>query len=183
MTRFILNEGLVSERDLGKIDMVSLNAGDTVTAYLSGAGGYGDPFSRDPALVRKDVILGFVTASGAEIDYGVVIKVGEVDESATATLRAGRTSPRPVDFDYGEEREAWESVFDDERMVALNRALVGHAPAQRQRIRKTIFGSIDERLLVPATEKRHDFRDLMGEGDEIAVSFEQLLSAIPDAAT
>ena len=119
----------------------------------------------------------------AEIDYGVVIKAGEVDESATEILRAGRSSPRPVDFDYGEEREAWESVFDDERMVALNRALVGHAPAQRQRIRKTIFGSIDERLLVPATEKRHDFRDLMGEGDEIAVSFDQLLSAISDAAT
>jgi N-methylhydantoinase B len=183
VTRFILNEGLAGERDLGKIDMVSLNAGDTVTAYLSGAGGYGDPFSRDPESVRKDVTLGFVTDSGAQIDYGVVIKAGEVDECATETLRAGRTSPRPVDFDYGEEREAWESVFDDERMVALNRALVGYAPAQRQRIRKTIFGSIDERLLVPATEKRHDFRNLMGDGDGIAVSFDQLLSAIPDAAT
>jgi hypothetical protein len=88
-----------------------------------------------------------------------------------------------VDFDYGEEREAWESVFDDERMVALNRALVGYAPAQRQRIRKKIFGSIDERLLVPATEKRHDFRNLMRDGDGIAVSFDQLLSAIPDATT
>ena len=125
----------------------------------------------------------FVTASRAETDYGIVIKSGQVDQLATEILRAGRTSSRPVGFDYGEEREAWESVFDDERMVALSRALLGYAPAQRQRIRKMIFGSIDKRLLVAATEQRHDFRNLMGDGDDMAGSFDQLLSAIPDATT
>ena len=28
-----------------------------------------------------------------------------------------------ADFDFGPEREAWESVFDDEVMLALNRRL------------------------------------------------------------
>ena len=59
-----------------------------------------------------------MTASRAHIEYGVVIKSRKVDELATERLRAARTSPRPVRLDYREEREARESVFNDERMVA-----------------------------------------------------------------
>ena len=50
-----------------------IHNGDTLTEYISGGGGYGDPFTRDPALVGKDVKKGVVTVEGAARDYGVVV--------------------------------------------------------------------------------------------------------------
>jgi len=53
-----------------------------------GGGGYGDPFDRDPELVQQDVLDGYVSRSGAEEDYGVVITDdGTVDWEATELLR------------------------------------------------------------------------------------------------
>ena len=124
-----------------------------------------------------------MTASRAQIECGVVIKSRKVDESATERLRAARTSPRPVRFDYREEREARESVFNDERMVALNDTFLGYAPARKQCIRNTIFGSLGDRLLALATEDRHDFRNLVANGDELTVSCDQPLSAVPDVTS
>jgi N-methylhydantoinase B len=65
--------------------------GDVISFQQSGAGGYGDPFERDPARVLDDVLDDYVSVASARRDYGVVI-VGEgadlrVDEAATAALR------------------------------------------------------------------------------------------------
>ena len=120
-----------------------------------------------------------MTASRAQIEYGVVIKSRKVDELATERLRAARTSPRPVGFDYRDEREARESVFNDERMVAMNDRFLGYAPARKQCIRNTIFVALGDRLLALATEDRHDFRNLVADGDELTVSCDQPLSAVP----
>ena len=38
-----------------------------------GGGGYGDPFTRDPEAVLRDVIEGYVSLGAAERDYGVAI--------------------------------------------------------------------------------------------------------------
>ncbi len=64
--------------------------------YVNNAGGgWGDPFERDPELVKRDVRDGYVTVAGAAADYGVVV-VGDpeehpegltVDAAATARLR------------------------------------------------------------------------------------------------
>jgi N-methylhydantoinase B len=56
------------------------------------AGGYGDPFERDPQAVLHDVRNGKVSVEGAERDYGVKIAVQpwQVDEDATRVLRARR---------------------------------------------------------------------------------------------
>ena len=54
-----------------------------------GGGGYGDPLDRDPALVARDVGLGYYTAEQAAALFGVVIADG-VDLAATQTLRQSR---------------------------------------------------------------------------------------------
>ena len=62
-----------AQLDLGADQIVHLNP--------PGGGGYGDPFERDPELVRQDVAAGYVTPEGAERDYGVAIRFsGTKDE-------------------------------------------------------------------------------------------------------
>ena len=43
---------------------------DTLTFEVPSGGGYGDPGERDPALIERDIELGFVTREGARRDYG-----------------------------------------------------------------------------------------------------------------
>ena len=59
------------------------------------AGGYGNPFERDPQAVLHDVRNGKVSLEGAERDYGVKIIAHpwQVDEDATRALRARRKTP------------------------------------------------------------------------------------------
>jgi N-methylhydantoinase B len=42
-----------------------------VTIVTPGAGGYGDPRARDPALVRRDLAQGVISARVAREAYGV----------------------------------------------------------------------------------------------------------------
>ena len=52
--------------------------------------GWGDPRQRDPALVARDVRLGFISDETAARDYGVAVTgEGRVDEAGTAALRKG----------------------------------------------------------------------------------------------
>ncbi|WP_314173909.1 hydantoinase/oxoprolinase family protein [Streptomyces winkii] len=68
-----------------------LEAGDTLANETGGGGGCGDPFTRDPAAVARDVRNGFVSAVAARESYGVAVRTEDftVDDAATATLRAG----------------------------------------------------------------------------------------------
>ena len=67
----------------------ALKPGDTVQVNMNAAGGYGDPFDRDPQLVIGDVLDGYVSIDGAREDYGVIIDgpTLTIDQSATAQLR------------------------------------------------------------------------------------------------
>jgi N-methylhydantoinase B len=47
---------------------VPLAPGDTIDILTAGGGGWGDPRARDPARIREDVRLGYVTAAGAAAD-------------------------------------------------------------------------------------------------------------------
>jgi len=80
--------------------MIDLNPRQIVHLNTPGGGGYGDPLSRDPELVRHDVIAGYVTPEGAAREYGVVVRfTGSehelvrlpeqwvIDEEATRKLR------------------------------------------------------------------------------------------------
>jgi N-methylhydantoinase B len=61
-----------------QVDLVN---GRVVHLNLPGGGGYGDPFVRDPELVRRDVIAGYVSPEAAARDYGVAVRfTGKDDE-------------------------------------------------------------------------------------------------------
>ena len=64
-----------------------------VTQY---GGGYGDPFTRDPAMVLDDVLEEKLSLGRALAAYGVMIRDGRVDATATALLRAQRPVAAPV---------------------------------------------------------------------------------------
>lgn len=63
--------------------------GDIITFFNPGGGGYGNPRERDPDLVRRDVLYGYVSPEKAKEAYGVVIdpETGMVDDCATAEQR------------------------------------------------------------------------------------------------
>ncbi len=64
----------------GLNDDVPLPAGTLLRLRTTGGGGWGDPFRRDPELVRLDVVRGLVSELAAARDYGVVVRGGEVVE-------------------------------------------------------------------------------------------------------
>jgi N-methylhydantoinase B len=75
--------------------MVSVPARGEVTMRLPGGGGYGDPATRDPALVLEDVVDGRVSVEAARDVYHVAVQgrgaTLALDADATARLRtAGR---------------------------------------------------------------------------------------------
>src|SRR5689334_466476 len=68
---------------------MTMKKGDLFRHEVAGGGGWGDPLERDPALVLRDVLNGFVSERAAREDYGVVLtgKPLIVDDAATAALR------------------------------------------------------------------------------------------------
>lgn len=136
--RTVLNLGGNDERELGKVDLLELKAGDVVTVMTPGGGGWGDPYRRDPAAVLSDLRRGFITAEAALRDYGVVMSGDAVDERATSARRADAREAAGA-FSFGLERDAWERVFDDARMNALIGALAGLPVSARQQERRRIM--------------------------------------------
>jgi N-methylhydantoinase B len=93
LARTVINPGPGEEPVHGKQSR-EFAYGDVISFQQSGAGGYGDPFERDPALVLEDVLDDYVSIAAARDEYGVVI-AGQgtdlcVDERGTAALREGK---------------------------------------------------------------------------------------------
>lgn len=76
--------------------LLTLHRNDVFSHVLPGGGGYGDPFERDPELVRDDVRNEFVTAAAAREEYGVVTDGRSVDQAATRALREAHTAGEPA---------------------------------------------------------------------------------------
>jgi len=141
--RLTLNPGTERESNLGKIDVLMLEAGDVVQFETSSGGGFGDPFDRDPQLVLADVQAGLVTAPAAESDYGVVIRAGAIDTKATEARR--RKRPVSAEFvDVGPERRAYEQIWSDEVVSEMLRLLATYPtrlrPILRNRVRHWVEG-------------------------------------------
>lgn len=141
--RTLLNAGTPGERELGKIDAVRVRRGDRITVLTPGAGGFGDPYARPPERVAEDVRKGFVSKRAAEEDYGVVLDGdGRVDAAATAARRRQRgAKPLPA-VSTGRMREAWDEIFADELVTALNRRLYGQPPGPANHRRNQVFAEV-----------------------------------------
>ena len=68
---------------------MTIRRGDVFRHEVAGAGGWGDPLDRDPAMVLRDVRNELVSLASAQADYGVVLagKPLAVDEAATRARR------------------------------------------------------------------------------------------------
>ncbi len=88
----LINPGAKDEKKIMKITGYRLKKGDLVSVRSGGGGGYGDPFERDPEMVRLDVVRELVSMEAAREQYGVVLdkRTLAVDEAATRRLRARR---------------------------------------------------------------------------------------------
>ena len=86
-----------SRRRLTRPSDFPLDRGDRVRIRTGGGGGWGEPQSRDPAAVARDVRDGLVSVADAASIYRVVIEAdaGKVDHAATEKLRAGRAGAAP----------------------------------------------------------------------------------------
>jgi N-methylhydantoinase B len=74
---------------VSKMVGIHIAKGQKVRLETPGGGGYGDPGTRDPEAVARDVRLGYVTHEKAVSDYRVAIAGdGTVDRSATMELRS-----------------------------------------------------------------------------------------------
>jgi N-methylhydantoinase B len=84
LSRFTING---EPRDPGALNFAE--PGAVVDFHNPGGGGYGDPFERDPGLVERDVVYGYVSLERAREDYGVVINPRTMrhDPDATAKQR------------------------------------------------------------------------------------------------
>ncbi|PWC14401.1 hydantoinase [Brenneria roseae subsp. americana] len=130
-----LNPGRGDAVTLGKIDLLSVTAGDEILLQTPGGGGWGDPFTRDIAAVQRDVDNQLISAEVAREQYGVAIRNGEVDRAATGLLRAG-AAPRSS---FGQARDNWQAVFDAQQMTRLNTLLYPLSPEERRRYRQRVY--------------------------------------------
>jgi N-methylhydantoinase B len=126
-------------RSLRRVDMLQLGRDSRVTLHTAGAGGYGDPYRRDPQRVLDDVRRGLVSADAARRDYGVAIADGAIDDAATASLRA---ATRVDVVSAGPERTAWDEVFAPALLDRLAAALKDRVVAARQAAKTRIYGSV-----------------------------------------
>jgi len=87
--RTVINPG-PGERAVHGKEAVDFAYGDVISFQQSGAGGYGDALSRDPARVLEDVREGYVSIDHAARAYGVVVDpvAMAVDAEATGRRRA-----------------------------------------------------------------------------------------------
>jgi N-methylhydantoinase B len=138
VSQFLRNPGRPDEVSLGNADLVACDPGDVIRVVGPGAGGHGDPFTREVVLVLQDVRRGFVSKKSAAADYGVVPD----DEAATAALRAGpRERAEPVA--YGAERIAFERVWTRERYDLLTGFLAGMPVGWRYFLKHRVFDAVE----------------------------------------
>lgn len=145
----IINEGREGEAQLRVIDVYPLNRGDRVTLRTSGAGGYGDPFTREPEAVLADVEAGLVSVAAAEALYGVAIvddavagggSQAVIDVETTRRLRGAGTES--AGWGFGLEREQWSSVFSPDALDRLARKLEDAPVSERAALKRSLISEV-----------------------------------------
>ncbi|WP_424987674.1 hydantoinase B/oxoprolinase family protein [Microbulbifer sp. S227A] len=146
-----LNPGSEAAQDLGSRDTVVMQPGDSLRIRSAGGGGRGCPYTRPVEAVARDVACGYVSQAAAARDYGVVFRDDEVDQAATEALRHGHVSSG-AQFDFGPEREAYESCWTDAAYERLCDLLLGLPVHWRFFAKTEIFSRMDGRSGVAGVE-------------------------------
>ncbi len=92
LNRFVYetDDGAATPPLVSKITDVRIRRGQKLRLETPGGGGFGDPATRDPQRVARDVRLGYVSRAAASRDYQVVLRDdGALDTDATSRARAG----------------------------------------------------------------------------------------------
>lgn len=138
----IVNRGRASERHIGKIDVVPLSKGDTMTIRTPGGGGYGDPRARCYDLIERDIDKGLVSQEQAASVYAVVLDSGQIDRAASEALRNSLPcGDEPNRDDRDPVRSAWDSLLEGEAGDALTRLWQAVAIPQRSTAKRQVFGA------------------------------------------
>ncbi|MBO9354988.1 hydantoinase B/oxoprolinase family protein [Bordetella petrii] len=135
-----LNPGSPQGRNLGKVNVERLSAGDVVSLRTPAGGGWNDPWARDPESVLDDVLDGFVSPESARADYGVVVENGALDVAATDALRQARQAQGDAEvFDFGAERSAYMRQFPANLLDHLSQRLLELPQSLRYRAKQVAF--------------------------------------------
>lgn len=137
---FMLNPETPDAVDLGNTDAVRLVPGDVLRVISPSGAGRGDPATRDPAAVLRDIEAGRVTIEGARRDYGVVIVDGAVQDAETAALRAAM--PKRKGFDPGPTRRIHEARWNREAYAAMHEVLATLPVSWRAPVKKRLFAAV-----------------------------------------
>ena len=167
---FLLNPGAPTEVNLGNTDILSIDPGDEILVISGGAGGWGDPLTRDAGAVLLDVRRGFVSTVAARRDYGVIIAGGGLDEAATAKLRAARAAEGYDGFfDYGSGRIEFEHLWTEANYAALTELLQELPVHWRFFVKHRVF----EAMEALAENERN------GDGGEVRAIFADVITRYP----
>jgi N-methylhydantoinase B len=157
---------------------VPCKPGDRIRLVGAGAGGFGDPLTREPHRVLIDVLSGYVSLEAARRLYGVIIGGDRVDEDATRTLRQEIQKARPGRhaedvFDFGSYRTAFEARWTEGRYRELTSILARLPVAWRFFVKHQLFDALDGRLqAAPQQEDAGLVRELF---DQLSAHYPTLL--------
>jgi len=128
----------------GNTDVIGAEPGDVVEVRGPGAGGYGLPSQRDPEAVLRDVRCGFLSLNAARQQYGVVIRDNQLDQPATARLRAAMPQQASQHFEHGTARQRFESLWTTQRYHLLTVFLAAAPVSWRHFLKTQVFRAVEE---------------------------------------
>ena len=98
LSKSTLNPGTDKQEDTPSKFVRTLRRGDVFRAEMAASGGYGNPYTREPAAVFEDVRQQKITVEHARKEYGICIDpaTGEIDAEATDACRAALVAETSV---------------------------------------------------------------------------------------
>src|SRR5262249_30131820 len=133
--------GTTEERSAGKIDVLKVGPGETIRIVSPGGGGYGDPFQRDPELVRREGGNGLFAPGQAGARYGRGIEPARRDLDASRRRLSGAAAPAP-EFSFGREREDYERRLPPGVQDAVAAELAAYSGSYRNFLKEQVYDAI-----------------------------------------